>query len=114
MSTLDIYLISLIPALGNLFVVVSVVLMVASATSWAASIFDDSKDFREASKKVRKPLTIAFIITCVLGVGLPDKQTMIAMYVVPPVLKTLNDADIPKDLMKFIKHYLKTESEEGN
>lgn len=66
---------------------------------------------REVWKKRLKRVGVLTITLLILGVALPSTKTLIAMYVIPPIVNSESVQQLPAEFIDFLHEYLKGDKE---
>jgi len=105
MTALVIYLLYLASFINKLSIFIFIIGLVACGVIGVAVIVEERIDFLIKGKKY---LIIWMIINSILFL-VPNKQTIIAMYTIPPVIEQINKKEaikIPNNVLKLINTWL--------
>lgn len=104
-----IYLLMLIPTIKDALIVISLITLVLAVAIWFAFIIsieeEDRKDKDEKFNAILKRVIIIFSGLLIIGILLPDRKTMIGMYVADKT--TYNTISKAGELTKDIKDEIK-------
>jgi len=108
----DIYLIGEMDNIGNAFgavVAMSIVCVVVSVFFGAVARSNDDESLLQSSKSIAVKSFIVLVVAMIVGSILPSSKTLTAMYVIPPVIKSVQEnkqiQQIPQAVLDLIKSY---------
>lgn len=108
----DIYLIGLMDSIGNLCsigIVLGIIFCIACTVTGIVAQFDCAEEWVKASKKYAEISFLVVVSVSIVGALLPSSKTLAAMYVMPSVIKSVQDSkqiqQIPQAVLDLIKSY---------
>lgn len=69
--------------------------------------YEQTKNVRKKIKKIFWGGVLGLPITIIVGCFIPSKETIIAMYVLPPLINNQNIQELPKDIHEWLLKEIK-------
>lgn len=116
MTGIEIYLLSLIPALKDVLIGMGFLGILACIGAAIYTLHNDGyneEDERKTGKRICKKALTCAIICFVLSCFIPDRKTIMAMYVVPAITEYKVIKELPDNLQKVIDKFVKDYVGEG-
>ena len=113
LSPLTIYLIGVSDAL--VFVVTFIFLCFLFALLLLPVVLvgvEELPELKIEKRTVVKTIIGGLIVSLLLCVFIPDRKTLIAMYVLPPIVNSEAVQQLPADILDFVRDYLKEQKDD--
>src|SRR5688572_24742432 len=108
----DIYLIGAMDNIGDTFGVIVMLSILCIVVSIVCGVFaksEDNESLLKLSKSIAQKSFVVLVCAMIVSTILPSSKTLVAMYVIPPVLKSVQDnkqiQQIPQAVLDLIKSY---------
>lgn len=109
-TPLMIYLISIADNIINFLIAVTVI----GGGVCALYLLISLDDCYEIDWKLVKRFLIPYIIFVFLLIITPSSKTLAAMYIIPPIANNQEVQELPKEVLNFIKEYLKDQRDDSD